>query len=95
MASDPPIIPPADSEDERRLAWINKVRDLHRNKRMAGFAGIVLGASVLMWWKFTPAAPDWALWAGSGILGASWLVFIYVIFDRWRWVKNNPYKPAP
>ena len=26
-----------DPEHERRLAWVNKVRGLHRNKRMIGF----------------------------------------------------------
>lgn len=83
-----------DPEHERRLAWITKVRGLHRNKRMLGFAGIILGASVLLWWKFTPNAPDWGLWTGGGILALSWLVFIYVIVDRWRYVKNNPYKPS-
>ena len=82
-----------DSEHERRMAWVNKVRGLHRNKRMIGFAGIIAGAGMLMWWKMTPHAPDWAMWGGAGILAASWLVFIFVIFDRWQYVKKNPYKP--
>lgn len=82
-----------DPEHERRLAWVNKVRGLHRNKRMIGFAGIVAGAGMLMWWKMTPPAPDWAMWGGVGILGASWLVFIFVIYDRWRYVKKHPYNP--
>jgi hypothetical protein len=83
-----------DAEHARRLAWIAKVRGLHRNKRMIGFAGIIAGAGMLMWWKMTPGAPDWAMLAGGGILALSWLVFVYVIFDRWRFVKNNPYKPG-
>lgn len=84
----------ADAELERRKAWFIKVRGLHRNKRMMGFAGIIAGAGILLWWKFTPAAPDWAMWAGGGLLAVSWAVFIYVIVDRYRWVKSNPYKPA-
>lgn len=82
-----------DPEHVRRMAWINKVRGLHRNKRMIGFAGIIAGAGMLMWWKMTPHAPEWAMWGGVGILGVSWLLFIFVIFDRWRYVKKNPYKP--
>lgn len=81
-----------DPELANRLAWIEKVRGLHRNKRMIGFAGVMAGAGMLLWWKMTPEAPDWAMWAGGTILGLSWLVFVFVIFDRWRYVRNNPYK---
>jgi len=83
-----------DPELANRLAWITKVRGLHRNKRVIGFAGIIAGAGMLLWWKMTPVAPDWAMWAGGGILALSWLVFVFVIYDRWRYVKNNPYKPG-
>ena len=31
---------------------------------------------------------------GGGVLAVSWLLFVYVIFDRWRYVKNNPYTTA-
>lgn len=81
-----------DPELASRLAWIAKVRGLHRNKRMIGFAGVMAGAGMLLWWKMTPQAPDWAMWTGGTILGVSWLIFVFVIFDRWRYVKNNPYK---
>lgn len=84
--------PTRDPEHESRLAWLRKVRGLHRQKRMIGFAGILAGAGMVLWWKLTPGTPDWALWAGSGLLAASWLLFVYVIIDRWRFVKNNPYK---
>ncbi len=94
MASEPSTTPD-DPEREHRKAWFTKVRGLHRNKRMAGFAGIMAGAGILLWWKFTAAAPDWAMWAGGGLLVLSWLVFIYVIVDRYRWVRQNPYKPQP
>lgn len=83
----------ADEETERARVqtWIKQARGLHHNKRMAGFAGIIAGAGILLWWKFTPAAPDWALWVGGGLLALSWAVFIYVIIDRYNWVKKNPY----
>ncbi len=86
--------PTPDPELEARLAWIGKVRRLHHAKRMIGFAGIVLGACVVIWWKLDAAAPDWALWTGVGVLVASWALFIYVIVARWRWVKDNPYRPS-
>jgi hypothetical protein len=67
---------------------------MHRNKRMLGLAGIILGAGLVAWARFTLDAPSWALPAGFTVLGVSWVVFIYVIFDRWRWVKKNPYRPG-
>jgi len=82
-----------DPELAARLAWIGKVRRLHHVKRMIGFAGIVLGAFAVIWWKLDAAAPDWALWTGVGILLVSWALFIYVIVARWLWVRNNPYRP--
>ena len=77
------------------MEWIRKVRGLHRTKRLLGFAGIALGAALVVWARMSPTAPSWALMTGFGVLALSWLVFIYVIYDRWRWVKKNPYKPAP
>ncbi|MDP3738432.1 MAG: hypothetical protein Q8R02_13645 [Hyphomonadaceae bacterium] len=90
-----PAAPKLDPEDKRRMDWVQKVRGLHRTKRMLGFAGIVLGAALVVWARMSPDAPPWALMTGFGVLAVSWLVFIYVIYDRWRWVKKNPYKPAP
>ena len=83
--------PSPDPEHGARLAWLAKVRGLHRIKRMLGFAGIILGASMLVWWKLDVSAPDWALWAGILILVSSWALFVYVILARYLWVKNNPY----
>jgi hypothetical protein len=87
--------PPSDEEHQRRMAWLKKVRGMHRNKRMLGFAGIVLGAAMVIWARLSPVeAPSWALYAGFGVLAASWIIFVYVIVDRSRWVRNNPYKPG-
>ena len=91
----PPAAPSADPETRRRMDWVAKVRTMHRNKRMLGFAGIILGAGMVGWARLSPnQAPPWALYAGFVILAVSWIVFIYVIVDRMRWVKNNPYKPG-
>lgn len=84
-----------DTELAARLAWINMARRLHRNKRLIGLVGVVLGACIVVWWKLNASVPDWALWLGIGVLVASWAIFVYVIFARWQWVKKNPYKPPP
>lgn len=84
-----------DTELAARLAWISTARRLHRNKRLIGLVGVVLGACIVVWWKLDASVPDWALWLGIGVLVASWAIFVYVIFARWQWVKKNPYKPPP
>lgn len=88
MAADAPA---PDPEHAARLAWIAKVRGLHRIKRMLGFVGIFLGACMLVWWKLEPAAPEWALSIGVAILVASWTLFVYVIIARYLWVKQHPF----
>jgi type IV secretory pathway TraG/TraD family ATPase VirD4 len=88
MASDPAA---TDPEHAARLAWITKVRGLHRIKRMLGFAGIFLGACIVVWWKLDASAPEWALWTGTAVLGVSWAMFVYVIIARYLWVRKHPY----
>lgn len=58
---------------------------------MLGFAGIMLGAGIVVWWKLDPTAPAWAMWTGTAILGVSWVLFVFVIIARYLWVKKNPY----
>jgi hypothetical protein len=85
-----------DPERDRRLAWITRVRSMHRSKRLIGMAGTILGAGLVLWVRFSPdQAPSWALFGGFGVLAASWLLLIYVIIDRWRWVRKNPYTAEP
>ena len=46
--------------------------------------------------RFKPeTAPPWALPAGLIIVGLSWALFGWVMYDRWRWVKANPFRPQP
>lgn len=94
QTEDKPLPASADPEHDHRMAWITRVRRMHRDKRMIGFGGIILGAALVVWARMSPdQAPAWALMTGFGVLAASWALFIYVIVDRWRWVKKNPYSP--
>ena len=83
--------PALDPEPAAKLAWIEQVRGLHRTKRTLGFAGIILGAAMLVWWKLDAAAPPWTLWSGTVVLIVSWALFVYVMVARYLWVKRNPY----
>jgi hypothetical protein len=85
---------PKGPEQTARAAWLLKVRTMHRNKRALGLAGIVLGACMVVWSRVSADAPSWALYGGFGVLAVSWAIFIYIIIDRFLWVKKNPYKPG-
>ena len=78
-----------------QFAWLARVRAMHRFKRMIGMMGCLLGALLMLYGRFRPEiAPAWALPAGLVIVGCSWALFAWVVFDRWRWVKANPYRPS-
>jgi hypothetical protein len=79
-------------EPETLQAWYAHVRSMHRNKRLAGFAGCAVAIGLLMYGKFTPGAPPWMTGAGLALAGISFALFIFVMFDRLRWVNKHPYK---
>ena len=80
------------SDDE--FAWLARVGAMHRVKRMIGIFGCLLGAVLMLLGRFRPdIAPAWALPAGLATVGCSWGLFGWVVYDRWRWVKANPYRP--
>ena len=85
--------PPPNLEDQ--IAWLTRVRAIHRGKRLIGVFGCLIGAVLMVFGRFRPdMAPTWALPAGLVTVGLSWALFGWVIYDRWRWVKANPYRPA-
>lgn len=91
----PPPPPPADAEKERLQAWYDKVKKMHRWKRFAGIVGCCIAVIILLLGKYTDNPPTWAIPVGLVVAGLSWALFIYIIVDRWLWVKRNPYKPLP
>jgi hypothetical protein len=87
--SDPSSAPASEGRD----AWLRHVRTMHRKKRTAGLLGCLVGATLMLFGRFRPdMAPPWAVPAGLAIIGLSWAVFGWVIYDRWRWAKAHPYR---
>lgn len=83
-----------DEEFKRREAWINTIRAMHRNKRRLGYLVCALGIGMVLWGRFATGAPAWSIPVGIGIIFAAWILFVYVLWDRWRWAKSNdPTKP--
>jgi drug/metabolite transporter (DMT)-like permease len=83
-----------DAVSEDQIAWLTRVRGLHRWKRLLCVFGCLAGAVLMLLGRFKPeTAPPWALPAGLVVVVLSWALFGWVMYDRWRWVKANPYKP--
>jgi len=87
--------PTPDAELAARLAWFSRAHALHRNKRLVGLAVIVLGACLVGAWKLDGEASAPVLWGGIAALSAGWILLVYVMLARWRWVRSNPYRPPP
>lgn len=73
---------------QRRMAYFDKVRSLHKTKRTIGIVGCLIGCLVMLWGA--QRGPDVLRYVGLGIVGASWLLFIYVTITRAMYVRKNP-----
>ena len=77
----------------RRVAYVKTIRGLHRTERMAGLAGCLVGALLLIWGRQVAQAPPWAAPVGLVTIGAAWALFAYVIYRRTRYVRAHPFDP--
>jgi hypothetical protein len=86
MSDDPKLL-------EKRVAYVKSIRALHRNERIAGLVGCLIGALLLIWGRQNAGAPAWAAPTGLVTIGAGWLLFAYVILRRTRYVRAHPFDP--
>ena len=91
MSDDPQRLAP--SELDRRVAYVKTIRALHRTERMAGMAGCLIGALLLIWGRQAAEAPAWTAPVGLVTIGAAWALFAYVIYRRTRYVRAHPFDP--
>ena len=73
---------------QRRIAYFDYVRSLHKTKRTVGIVGCLIGCLVMLWGS--ERGPDVLRYVGLVIVGARWLLFIYVTISRAMYVKKNP-----
>jgi hypothetical protein len=78
---------------QKRVAYVKTIRALYRPERMAGMAGCLIGALLLIWGRQVADAPVWAAPTGLVTIGAAWLLFAYVIYRRTRYVRAHPFDP--
>lgn len=77
----------------KRIAYVKSIRGLYQVERVAGLVGCLLGALLLIWGRQAAGAPAWAVSTGLGVIGASWVLFAYVIIRRTRYVRAHPFDP--
>ena len=78
---------------EKRVAYVKSIRALHRNERIAGLLGCLVGALLLIWGRQVAGAPAWAVPVAFLVIGAAWSLFAYVIIRRTRYVRAHPFDP--
>jgi hypothetical protein len=77
----------------KKAAYIDTLRGLYRRERTAGFVACLLGVLALVWARYSPGAPAWALWVSLAVVAGGWLLFVYVIWRRSVWVRAHPFDP--
>ena len=77
----------------KKIAYIDRIRGMHKNKRNLGFLGCLLGVLIMLAGRYSPQVPDWTVWAGVAVVAAGWLLFAYVIFSRVTYVRTHPFDP--
>ncbi len=78
---------------EKRVAYIQNIRDMHKGLRLAGYVGCLVGVLMMVLSAFMAGAPHWLRWVGLAVIAPSWLVFIYVMVSRANYVRTHPFDP--
>lgn len=77
----------------RRAVYADTIRALGRGERGLGFIASLIGALLLIWGRMVDGAPSWAVGLGLATIAVAWLLFIYVILRRTRYVRAHPFDP--
>ncbi|HEY5072966.1 MAG TPA: hypothetical protein VII63_13165 [Caulobacteraceae bacterium] len=76
---------------ERKAAYIDVVRALHRRTRNLGFVACLAGVLILVFAKFVAGSPPLLLWAGLGVVLLGWGLFAWSVVQRIAWVRAHPF----
>jgi hypothetical protein len=77
---------------QRRIAYIDHLRGLHRFERIVGLVVILMGVAIIVAESYLRTLPHILLIGAWAMLAAGWIIFIYVIFKRTAWRKANPFE---
>jgi len=78
-------------ETNRRIAYIDHLRGLHRFERLVGLGVILVGVALVVASIYI-SVPHILVLTGYALLAAGWVAFIYVVWKRTAWRKANPFE---
>jgi cell division protein FtsW (lipid II flippase) len=78
---------------QKRVAYIDQMRSLHKNKRVAGFIGCLIGVLLMVASAYVTGAPSWLRYVGLAVVIPSWGLFVFVMISRARYVQTHPFDP--
>jgi hypothetical protein len=79
-------------EINRRIAYIDHLRGLHRFERVVGLVMILASAGILLTSRFVLSLPHILVLAGYAFLAGGWVVWLWVIWQRTAWRRANPFE---
>jgi hypothetical protein len=75
---------------QKRIAYIDHLRGLHRFERLVGLGVILAGVALTIAGVYIKGFPHILVLASWALMAAGWVVFIYVIWKRTAWRRANP-----
>jgi len=85
----------ANTDLSRRAEYVDGIRKMHRGKRLIGMIGCLLGVLVMMTGAYIGGGQlVWLRYVGLAVIAASWMLFIYVMVSRTRYVRAHPFDPG-
>ncbi len=78
----------------RRAAYVDEIRCVALRARKVGLAALFLGFVTLVWavWR-GPGMDSDAAHSGEAAIVLGWVLFIYVMLKRTRYVRAHPFDP--
>jgi hypothetical protein len=78
----------------RRAGYVQDVRHVALGARRTGWAALLAGAGTLAWSATRgPGVDSAAAYSGEVAIALGWLLFVYVMVKRTRYVRAHPFKP--
>ena len=81
------------AEIQRRIAHLMKVRGVARTPQTIGSACCLVGVALLMWasYKVPGGAFSSFGYTALAVIAAGWVLFVYSVIARKRYLRANPY----
>ena len=78
----------------RRAAYVDEIRAVALRARRVGWVALLLGLATLAWAALEgPGVHSGLAHTAEAAIGLSWLLFVYAMIRRTRYVRAHPFDP--